>query len=84
MKIEGLPRPVFSPENPYFGPFRSTGQDFAYAWTWEVHMPHPAPHIGALIRMIRGGFVPQLLMQAFRGDVKNQWRKLQNAQAPQG
>lgn len=75
-----LPRPSFSPENPYWQPgpgVTLTGQDYAYAWTWEVHMPHRAPHIMALVRAKE--FLRAMLMQAFRADVKNQWRKLAKA-----
>lgn len=72
-----LPKPSFSPENPYFGPFKCTGQDFAYAWTWEVHMPHR--RLNFPVQVIRGGYTQMSLMLAFKRDVKNQWRKLAKA-----
>lgn len=54
-----LPQARFSKGNPYFqvGPFlaRPTGQDYAFAWTWELTRFNIDMRMGAVIHKLRTG-----------------------------
>jgi len=72
-----LPRPIFSPKNPYWrkpviaGVFpdyqpRPNGQDYAYATTWELTRPFLQPALCLLIRRLRQPIWLYVMYMGFR------------------
>ena len=74
--MKALPKPIFSPSNPFWyrAPFkRLTGQDFSYAWTWEMLAFNLNAKLCVAVRMIRAPIWKYLMFAEF----KRTWRYVQ-------